>query len=104
MLEQLCVVNSGGAGGHAGEATQAEVHLVGESFGWLEFAIGDRPHEGDASARAVALDLCGVIGGAGWQAKSAMHALLQDGIIEAAQHGMGLRLPLLRDWLKFIQR
>ena len=68
VLEQLGVVDARGASGHAGEAAEAEIHFVGEGLGGFEAAIGNGAHEGDAAARAVALDLGGIVGRASGQA------------------------------------
>ena len=48
----------------------------------LELAVGDRAHERDAAARAVALALGRVVGRAGRQAHAAVHALLQHRVVE----------------------
>ena len=47
--------------------------------------ICNRPHERDAAAGAVSLNLGGVVGGARGQAKPAMHALLHHGIVQVTQ-------------------
>ena len=48
----------------------------------LELAVGDGAHQRDAAARAVALELGGVVGRAGGQAHPAVHALLEHRVIE----------------------
>ena len=48
-LEELGVIDPGGAGRFAGEAAEAEVHLVRERFRRLQLAVGDGAHEGDAA-------------------------------------------------------
>ena len=81
-LEQVGVIHARGAGGLAGQAAEAVAHLIGEGRRELQFVVGHGAHERDASAWAVALLLGGVVGGAGRQAHPAMHALLQDRVIE----------------------
>ena len=81
VFKKFGVVYARGAGGHAGETAEAEIHFIGKSFGRFEPAIGDRAHEGNAATRAVALEFGGVVSGAGRQAKAAMHALLEHRVI-----------------------
>src|ERR1035438_4397681 len=81
------IVDAGGAGCHAGEAAEAEIHFVGERPGGVQAAVGDGPHERDAAARAVPLDFRRVVSGAGRKAKTAVHALLQDRVVEAFEMG-----------------
>ena len=81
VFEKLSVVHPGGAGGHASQAAEAKIHFVRESFRGFEPAISNGAHERNAATRAVTLEFCGVVSGAGGQAKAAMHALLEDGVI-----------------------
>ena len=71
----------------AGEATEAIIHFLGESAAGLELAIGHRAHQGDAPARAVPLAFGFIVGGTGGQAHAAVHALLEDGIIQLGEKG-----------------
>ena len=82
VFEEFGVIDAGGTGGHAGEATETKIHFLGESASGVEFAISDSAHECNAAARTVALELGGVVSGAGGEAKAAVHALLHDGVIE----------------------
>ena len=70
VLEQLGIIDTSRAGGHAGQAAEAEIHLFGERPGHLQPAVGHGPHQGNASARAVALDLGRVVGRASGQAQA----------------------------------
>ena len=88
MLEEFRVVDTSGTGGHAREAAETEIHFVRERFGGFKAVISDGAHEGDASAWAVALKLGGVVGGAGGQAKAAVHALLDDRVVQSLEMGM----------------
>src|SRR5262249_31402033 len=105
VLEQFGVIDTCWTGGHAGEAPEAEVHLVGARVTWFEPAVRAGAHQSDASARAIAFEFGGVISRAGGQAKAAMHALLQDRIIQRFEMGRahrgrgsnifpGFRMPL----------
>ena len=82
MLEQLRVVHTGGTRRHARQAAEAEIHFVRERLRRLQLAIRDGTHQRDATARAVALELGGVVGRAGGQTQPAVHALLHHGVIE----------------------
>ena len=86
-LDEAGVVDAGGACRLAGEAAQAIAHLVGEALGRREVAVGHRAHEGDAAARAVALALGRVVGRARRQAHPAVHALLEDRVVEKLERG-----------------
>src|SRR5947199_2886014 len=48
----------------------------------LRMAVGNRPHERNAAARTVAFVLGLHVGRARRQAHAAVHALLQDGVVE----------------------
>ena len=91
VLEKLRVIHPCRASGHAGEAAEAEVHFVREGPRHIQAAIGDRAHERDAAPRAMSLDLRRVVGRARRQAKAAVHALLQDRVVEALEVGRGAR-------------
>ena len=82
-FKEFGVVYVGGAGGGAGEAAEAVIHFLAEGFGDFEVAVGDGTHEGDASARAVLFELGLFVGRAGGQAHAAVHALLENGVVEA---------------------
>ncbi len=89
VLEQFGVIDAGGTGRHACQAAETKIHFIGERFRGVQPAIGDGAHERNASARAVALEFGGIVSRAGRQAKAAMHALLDDRVIQPAQ----LRMP-----------
>ena len=82
MLEQLGVIHARRTRRHAREATEAEIHFVGERFRRFQPAVRDGAHERDAPARAVAFEFGGVVSRARRQAKAAVHALLHDRVIE----------------------
>ena len=82
VFEEFCVIHARGAGGHAGEAAETKIHFLGEGAGGVEFVVGDGAHERDAAAGTVAFELGRVVSGAGGEAKTAVHALLHDGVIE----------------------
>ena len=54
----------------------------------FQLAVGDGAHEGDAAARAVALDLGLHVGGTGGQAHAAVHALLEHGVVALVEQGL----------------
>src|ERR1043166_4257078 len=85
MLKQLRVVNARRTRGHARETTQAEIHLIRKSFRRFEFSIGNRAHKRNPAAWTISLEFRGIVRGARRQAQTAVHALLQDGIIEICQ-------------------
>jgi hypothetical protein len=89
-LEELRVVDAGWTGGLAGEAAEAEIHFVSEGGGGGEFPVGNGAHERDAAAGAVAFVSGRVVGRAGRQAHAAVHALLEDGVVEAREVAWGL--------------
>ena len=68
MLEKFSIVHPGRAGCHACQATQAEIHFVGEFSRRFESLVRDRAHQGNAAPWAVTLKFGGVVSGAGWQA------------------------------------
>ena len=76
VFEELGVINTGGTGRGAGEAAKAVIHLLAEFFRHFEIAVGDGPHQGDATARAVALLPRLEVGRTTRQTHPAMHALL----------------------------
>jgi hypothetical protein len=84
-FKEVRVLDSGGTGRLASEASEAKIHFLSERAGGFHIPVGDGAHEGDATPRAVAFDLCRIVGRAGWQAHAAVHALLQFGIIDRAQ-------------------
>ena len=84
-LEKPGVIDSGGTRRFAGQAAETEIHFVGEGAGGFEPSVGDGPHQGDASARAVAFEFGGVVSGASGQTEAAVHALLDDRVIQPAQ-------------------
>ena len=78
-IDEMHVVDPAGAGGHAGEAGEAAVDVIGHRrrhFAILEHLL----HEVDAAARAVALVAGEHIGRAGRGAETAMDATPQDRI------------------------
>ena len=80
-FKQVGILHSRRAGGFAGQATQAVVHLIGEFARDGQVAIGDGAHESDAAPGAVALALGLHVSGAGGQAHAAVHALLDHGVV-----------------------
>jgi hypothetical protein len=86
-FEEGAIVHPGGTSGLAGEATEAIIHFLGKSAAGLEIAIGHRTHQGDATARAVPLAFGFIVGGTGRQAHAAVHALLEDGIVQFCEKG-----------------
>ena len=81
-LEKLRVIDPAGQAVSQARQPVTEIHLVGERFLGLELAVGDGAHEGDAPARAVALELRLHVGRARRQAHAAVHALLDDRVVE----------------------
>ena len=86
-LEKAAVIHAGRTGGFTGETAEAIIHFLGEGAAGGEVTIGYRPHEGDAAAGAVALALGFVIGGTAGQAHAAVHALLEDGVVQFGEEG-----------------
>src|ERR1043166_2375403 len=76
VLEELGVVHPGGASRHARETAETKIHFISEGFRGFEPVVGNRAHQGDASARAVAFELRRIVSRARWQAHAAVHALL----------------------------
>ena len=81
-LQQLPVLNSSWARCLASKAAQAIAHFLRKFGRRFQGSIGHAAHEGDPASRAVALPLGGVVGGAGRQTRAAMHALLQNRVIQ----------------------
>ena len=81
-LEELSAVHSSRARCLAGEAPEAVAHLVRKLRRHVEFAVGDGPHQGDPATGAVPFPLGRIVGRAGRQAHAAVHALLEDRIVE----------------------
>ena len=81
-FKEMSILHTGWASGFTGQATEAEIHLLTEGPSRIHFAIGNRPHERNASPRAVALQFCGIVGRTGRQTHAAVHALLEDGVVE----------------------
>ena len=82
MLDELSVLDAGGAGRFAGAAVEAFVDVVDEGRGDgdmapLEFVRGlnlrDVDHLVDAAARGVGFEVPEAIGGAGAETKAAVH-------------------------------
>jgi Ser/Thr protein kinase RdoA (MazF antagonist) len=84
-LKELRVIDAGRARCLAGEATETEIHLIGEFLGRFHAAIGDRAHERNPSPGAVTFLARLVPGRAGRQAKAAMDTLLDDRVFERLQ-------------------
>ena len=85
-FDHLRVVHARGTGRLTGQATQAEIHLVRELRGVRRKpAIGDRAHQGNASAWTARLMLRRVVRRAARQTHPAMDALLENGIVELFQ-------------------
>ena len=80
-------VHASRTGRHAGKTAEAEIHFIGERFRWLQPLIGNGPHQGDATARAVAFQLGGVVGRTSRQAQTTVHALLDHGVIQSFEVG-----------------
>ena len=81
-FKEMSILHSGWTSGFTGQAAEAEIHLLAESSSRIHFAIGDRAHERNASSRAVAFHFCGIVGRTGRQTHAAMHALLENGVVE----------------------
>src|SRR5262249_37578586 len=84
-LEEHAVLHPGGARGLTGEAAEAVAHLPGKLMGHVERAIGDRAHERNPPARAVALPFRRDVRRTRRQTHPAVHALLQERVIESAE-------------------
>ena len=84
-FEQLRVVHARRARGLAGKAAEAVTHLVGKRARHRELLIGHRAHQRNAAAWTVPLVLRFVVGRAGGQAHAAVHALLDDGVVEGPE-------------------
>ena len=89
-FKQMRIVHTRRAGGRTGETAEAIIHFIRKRPVHGHFPIRNRTHPGDPTARAVSFHLGGHIRGAGGQTHSAMHALLQDGIVHALQAKAGL--------------
>ena len=53
------------------------------------FAVGNGPHQRNTSPRAVALQLRGIVGWTGRQTHAAMHALLENRVVQALEPRVG---------------
>src|SRR4029453_19000947 len=78
-IDEMHVIDAARAGGHAGEAGEAAIDVVGHRRRYLAL-LEHLLHQVDAAARAVALIPREHIGRAGRGAEAAMHAALQDRI------------------------
>ncbi len=87
-FEQVRVINTRWAGRLAGKASEAEIHLIRKCPRCLQLVVRDGTHECDASARAVLFMTCCIVSRAGGKAKSAMHALLKNRIVERFEKAM----------------
>ena len=81
-FKEVPILHAGWASSFAGQAAEAEIHLLTEGLSRIHFAIGNRPHERNASPRAVALHFCCIVGRTGRQTHAAVHALLENGVVE----------------------
>ena len=81
-FEEFGIIDARRTSRLAGQAAEAVVHLIRERLRDLQLPIGYRSKQGNTTAWAVPLHLRLDVSGAGGQAHAAMHALLQDGVIE----------------------
>ncbi len=78
VFDQLVVLHPGGAGGHAGHAAQAVVHVQAEALVERSLALGGLLHHVDAAARRIHLLAPEHVGGAGGKAEAAVHAVVDQ--------------------------
>ena len=78
VFDQLVVLHSRGAGGHAGHAAQAIVHMQAEALVERSVALGGLLHHVDAAAGRIHLLAPEHVGGAGGEAEAAMYAVLDQ--------------------------
>ena len=78
MVDEVHVVDVGGAGGHAGEARQAAVDVLDDLLARRLVVLEHVLDQVDAAARAVELVAEQQVGRAGRGAEAAMHAAPQD--------------------------
>jgi hypothetical protein len=64
VLDELAVLDAGGAGGFAGAAIEAFVNVIHERIGDGEIAELDVNHLVDASARGIRFEIPEAVGGA----------------------------------------
>jgi hypothetical protein len=81
-LKEMRVVDTGRAGGLTGQTTEAVGHLFAEGTREFQLVVGDSPHQCYATPGAVLFVLGDVVSRAGGKAHPAVHALLEDRIIE----------------------
>src|SRR5678810_883074 len=85
VLEQFRVIHSSRAGGHASKAAETKIHFLRKDPARFKLIVSNRPHQRDASPRTVALELGCVVGWAGGQAQTAMHALLHYRVVQTLE-------------------
>ena len=84
-LEEFRVVHPRRTGRHASQTSETIIHLVGEGLGRLQTIIGNRAHEGDPTPRRMPFEFRCVVGGTRRKTQPAMHALLDDRVIQSLE-------------------
>jgi hypothetical protein len=75
VLDELVVLDAGGAGGHAGHAAEAVVHVEAEGLVEGRVALGGGLHHVDAAAGRVHFFAPEDVGGTGGEAEAAVDAV-----------------------------
>jgi len=82
VLDELAVLDAGGAGGFAGAAVEAFINVIDEGVGDGSAVLRDVHHLADAAARGVGFETPEAVGGASVEAEPAVDAagvVLVDG-------------------------
>ena len=81
-FNELVVLHAGGAGGHAGHATETAIEVGDESFvHHADFAFGGGFHQVNAAARRIHFFVPENVSGAGGQAEAAVAAVADEFVI-----------------------